>query len=239
MNPIQNIYKPIYDEMRERNQDLIIQNGTKYDEVLSSSDKDERVGLALFATTEFHLNNNFENMLAETKTVFDSQIIYQQTEDTQRNHGFLHFTFIQFIGVDPLIKTITKKKLEEYKGVLSRVIQTIKPFSIQYQGLIALATGLVMYGYPSVDINIYREQIRQKIVESKLPFKEPFKIDIAHSTFVRFCQPEDKDKLLEFASKYQSIDLGKVNITGFYLGNGSWRMRPDEVTRIYEFNILK
>jgi hypothetical protein len=144
---------------------------------------------------------------------------------------------MQIVSVGPLIKEISTGMIEEYIEVLHSVLSTMPSFSIQYRGLIALRNGLVLYGYPTIDINFYRERVRSEFIKKHLLFSEPFKINIAHSTFMRLITPQNGEKLIHFANKYNDIDLGSLTIKNLWLGNGSWKMLPQEVTEIHSFHL--
>jgi hypothetical protein len=221
------IYKPIYSEMISRN-NLLLQNGTiRFDPQLNNPKKDPRKGLAYFAF-DIHTNEKFESIIKEAKKTFPTQITYEQNPKDPKQ-GLLHFTFLQLIGVKENMKNLPPSLLNQYIETPKKIFTKMPPFSITYKGLIAIPTGVIIYGYPSIDINPYREKIRQAIIKKKLPFHEPFKTNIAHSTFLRLANPEDPQKLITFAEKYRKTELGKININSLQLGYGTWGMKKEEI----------
>jgi hypothetical protein len=54
---------------------------------------------------------------------------------------------------------------------------------------------------------------------------------------MRLITPQNGEKLIHFANKYNDIDLGSLTIKNLWLGNGSWKMLPQEVTEIHSFHL--
>lgn len=106
---------------------------------------------------------------------------------------------------------------------------------ITYVGVVLVATGLLMVGVPSLDINEARDVVRSRLSENNLPLKEPFVNDIVHSTLYRVAgdaadMPSDLHvRLMNLAKEYENVDLGTVVLNKFQVGPASWRVLSHEV----------
>lgn len=106
---------------------------------------------------------------------------------------------------------------------------------IQYAGVVLVATGLLMVGVPSLDINAARDVVRNRLSDNNLPLKEPFVNDIVHSTLYRVAgDPADMPKdlhvrLMKLAKEFESINLGTVVLNKFQIGPASWRVLSHEM----------
>ncbi|HSX39804.1 MAG TPA: hypothetical protein VLI92_04430 [Candidatus Saccharimonadales bacterium] len=229
-------YPEIYYEMSDRNRQIIREKGVKYDETLKNTAPDKRVGLAILALYESFEDENLTKLTNEVKTAFPSQIVY-----TQKPKGPLeasiHFTFMQIFGVLSEEAGISKINLDQYKPIISDSFKDLEPFEVVFKHVIAVPTGLVIAGYPSIDINIYRDNLRNLIKKSGLPFSEPYYTVAVHSNLLRLCCDESADKILAFANKYKEIELGKLQVSKFIFGFGTWKVLPNEINMPYTISL--
>lgn len=238
LSKIKSIYQPIYNEMRSRNTDNILRNNTKFDEALTKSEIDQRKGLAIFGYFPQSLGLGFDTLFENASKHFDEHIVYSPKHTTPENIGLLHLTFLQLLKVGDVNHRLSKDIILRYVKLLEKFILRLSPFRINFEGVIAIPTGLALYGYPSIDVNKIRQQIRQDFVDKNLPFSEPYPTDIIHSTLVRFTRPNQSQKALNFTTKYEKISkLDGVKIDKLFLGYGSWKMKPQETKMLYEFNL--
>lgn len=106
---------------------------------------------------------------------------------------------------------------------------------VTYVGVVAVATGLLMVGIPSSDVNVARDAIRHRLARRELPLLEPFVNDIVHSTLFRVTgdaadhPPDLHDRLLALAAEFETALLGTVTLDRFQVGAASWRMLGEEV----------
>ena len=223
--------------MRERNKNLILEKGFIPDTKIKNMVKDSRKGIGLFALGDFKLNENFNKIYEEAKVEFSGQVLYSPMVKDRAElsaQGSLHHTFMQFEKVGDNEKDALLLLIDSYKNGMAQTILDIGPIEVEYQGLIAIPSGILMYGYPDKDVNSFREKIRNL----NLDIKEPYKSDIVHSTFIRLCENINTNKLLDFADKYSKVNLGNIYIKKLFLGIGSWRMGLDEISMRYKFDLV-
>jgi len=67
------------------------------------------------------------------------------------------------------------------------------------------------------------------------PLKEPFLNDIVHSTILRVCGGDGKgpkmEEILRIAEEFKDIYLGDAYVDELNVGEASWRMMDDELSR--------
>jgi len=106
---------------------------------------------------------------------------------------------------------------------------------IRYAGVVLVATGLLMVGVPSLDINAARDVVRNRLSDNNLPLKEPFVNDIVHSTLYRVAgdsagMPKDLHiRLMKLAKEFENVNLGTVVLNKFQIGPASWRVLSHEM----------
>lgn len=219
--------------MRARNGTSLLEQGVKPDEALQSAEIDKRIGLGIFAFPDAGLGQNFDQMIADARERFPTQVAYTP-DRAQALDGILHFTFFQLFKVAGLPPDFTTADASGYVDALQDAFSKMPPFTIKYSGLIAIPTSLLMYGYPSEDVNKYRDELRSTLSATGLSFEEPYKTDIVHSTCLRLRQADDPRELIRFADDYKEVDLGTLSVDSLTLGFGSWRMWPEECAMVME-----
>ena len=188
--------------------------------------------------------------------------------------GQLHWTLMQLVGFSNYDSEFSsvKNKINESESkdrgnfekecpfVTEKYLSCVKdaliaggidrPITINFVGVIAVSTGLLMVGIPSIDSNGARDNVRRRLKENNLPLLEPFLNDIVHSTLFRVVpinnngnddgndgESTNNDnisndlhkQLLEIANKYENINLGTVTLNTFQIGPASYRMRSAEM----------
>ena len=95
---------------------------------------------------------------------------------------------------------------------------------IQYVGVVLVATGLLMVGVPSLDINAARDVVRNRLSDNNLPIKEPFVNDIVHSTLYRVAgdpaeMPSDLHiRLMKLAKEFEDVKYTHAPMYALILG---------------------
>lgn len=223
----------IYDEMEERNAKAIHENGLSYDPLLKE-DEDSRRCLAAFCFKKFTFENPlFQQLIAELKQTFPNDIVYTVYENPKETQAVLHHTFMQFA-------TFTEaERIPEYDAYCQQkdITSFIPSYEIKYDRMIAIPSGIVIVGTPSIDINKYRDAIRDEMTKDGFKPLEPYKNNICHSTLLRFAEKLEKgskeeqakkEKLFQIVEKYKRRLIAVLKADRFYVHSASWRMLPIE-----------
>lgn len=164
--------------------------------------------------------------------------------------GQLHWTLMQLVGFSDYSHHVENDEEESSEGVDSTFLSSEYLDCIQdsltvggldtaihmhYVGVIAVATGLLMIGVPSLDINETRDVVRARLKQHNLPLMEPFVNDIVHSTLFRVAgdskdiPPDLHHRILKLAEEYKDVSLGTVVLSKFQIGPASWRLLQNEI----------
>lgn len=163
--------------------------------------------------------------------------------------GQLHWTLMQLVGFSHYSQHVLNQD-ETESGVESTFLSSEYLDCIQdsltvggldtaihmhYVGVIAVSTGLLMIGVPSIDINETRDVVRSRLKQQNLPLMEPFVNDIVHSTLFRVAG-DSKDipsdlhhRILKLAEEYKDVSLGTAVLSKFQIGPASWRLLKNEI----------
>lgn len=180
--------------------------------------------------------------------------------DSYNDHeciGQLHWTLMQLVGFADHENEFPGEKNSSCPYLTSEYLNCVQDslmvggmdcaITIRFVGVIAVSTGLLMVGIPSLDINSARDTLRQRLEEKNLPLLEPFVNDIVHSTLFRVVSIESDDddssregddiskdlhdQLIQISKKYENVDLGNVTLNRFQIGPASWRMLSSELNQ--------
>ena len=156
--------------------------------------------------------------------------------------GQLHWTLMQLVGFPDydaeVLQEDTVYLSPEYLDCVQDSLTVgglDTGIHITYVGVILVATGLLMIGVPSLDINEARDIVRSRLEVNKLPLKEPFVNDIVHSTLYRVAgdasnMPKDLHiRLMDLAKEYENVNFGTVVHRKFQIGPASWRVLSQEM----------
>ena len=221
--------------MRERNTRILRDRGVAPDSILLSARPDTRKGVGLFSFIDQSLA--IEELLATVRQSFPAQICYSLSPTPGDNFGRIHFTFFQFIKVGSIPADFSENNMKSYIDIARSVLSSMKPITITFKGVMAIPTGLLIYGYPSYDLNPFREQLREELTQQQVTYVEPYKNDIVHSTIMRIASPINSEKLIAFAETYNEKELFTIEVSNLQLGYGSWTMRDEEVRMVEMFNL--
>lgn len=128
--------------------------------------------------------------------------------------AYIHSTLIQLVGFND-IKTnglLNGKDLEKYKEICRNI--NINPFAIYYRRLALTDKGIIMLGYPSININEKRDLLKNEIKKN----------NIVHSTILRFTDKLTKEEintLSQIIQEFENHFLLDVYISKLTLGYGS------------------
>ena len=263
--PVAEKLLPIYSEMRNRQRLSIEQSKTmRCDPFFTDSQSrrdDTRRCLAISAVLDDSIQSSWSPAYEKLQATLGSGEFSrnglqfaQSINDTSSNTnnatpwGQLHWTAMQLVGfadydLECDSSNAKEGSLNPYqsKEYLDCIQQALiaggmdRPVTITFVGVIAVATGLLMIGIPSYDLNAARDVLRAELQKRNLPLKEPFVNDIVHSTLYRVVGTNDAplpadfhSKLLKLASEYENTYLGHITLDTFQIGPASWRMLEHE-----------
>ncbi len=141
------------------------------------------------------------------------------TEDGVKG-GRLHWTVFQ---TETFPVTQISKDIKQEADTLRTIVGSFPPFSLALVGIRRTRFGLFFCGYPSFDVNLFREKIRSELPD----VREPHPQDICHVTLFRFTEtPTDEDYLFldQICEKYKNTHFYTFLPKRYVYGYGTWSM---------------
>ncbi len=125
--------------------------------------------------------------------------------------------------------SISEPDAERILGLASKVVPR---YSIHFDRIIPVATGIALCGTPSIDLNKARDTVRS----FGLTEREPYHLDIAHTTLWRCVSspPEKvKDSILStLAEQGEGKVYRTLQVTHLDLLEASWTLQPNTYRRL-------
>lgn len=215
-------YVSIYEEMLNRNIQLLKTTGNSYDSFWKWND--QKKCLAVVAKGRWKINTrNLTKVLGMLEVNFPDMFI----------RPILHHTFMV---VRPWCHTgysdMNNGDLRILLDDLSR--SGAQKYSISFNKLIPVSTGLVMVGTPSHDINQWRCTFRELSKERDINLGELYNLDIAHSSLFRWVSPLTENQMLKFLNMVTKLnlefnDFATFEVEGFDIVNASWLLEEPDV----------
>lgn len=230
--------KEIYNNTIITNEGLLRTYGLKIDKGLSV-DNDPRFTLSIFGYfKEGFFVGGSKKHETNLKNNFPRQIYYTADKKVASKNAFLHWTLMQLIGfTENLI--VEEDKLEKYIRICEKNLYKFKgAIEIEFFGLVITPVNILWVARSDNPINLIRESIRKDVIKAGLDLKEPYKVNIVHSCVLRFKNNLDVSKALEFSAKYRFNLRKKYTFNTLYLDYGSALMRPQEIKKIVEFDLV-
>jgi 2'-5' RNA ligase len=224
----------IYAEMRARQQnDLIETQVVNVDPIIKADKLDGRRCVALYT---FYDNWTPSKCFSRLQSAFDISFAQQNQYTIPENAtNVLHFTIMQVFGFEQHEEYAGYfgKNVAKYTAIMEKVLKKYLPFKITFRGLMAIKSGLIMCGYPSIDINLVRAEIASECDVQGLTYRHYYN-NIVHSTIIRASENQEKfaEKLAEFAAEWQDTHFGELVVDKFHLGESSWRMQTEELNEV-------
>jgi len=226
----------IYNELKERNRKIVMEGKLKIDDVLFQvgEDIDTRYCLAvsaIFQKKKSKINKYYFDLLNDIENI---KGVHYYIENNNKLEGTAHFTLLQIIGFDQFNINEIKGREQEYVEIIKDELSKIVPFRIHFMNVVAFSSGLAILGYPTVNINTVRDNIRKRLNDNNLPLKEPYYNNIIHSTILRLIENIDHNQLINIMDKYNKSYFGfiEVNMDSFFIGYGTWKLNEYEIIEI-------
>lgn len=207
-------YQRIYDEMISRNTRTIRDFGFKPDPRLNDAIDDRRC-IAIYSELEDVV---FHDAYDRVKCSIDqSKSMVRYDTASSGAPAVLHTTLMQLHTFGSKQVPCAASGLRE-RGDLRDLLRASLPVTVEFSRLCVTPAGITALGFPTVDLNAVRNQIR-----NMMRVEEPYVCDIVHSTLARFYSDPEMPIINELLG-YDGIPLFTANITHWCVGKASWRL---------------
>lgn len=193
---------------------------------------DSRWGITLLARPPLTVRTAIEAMLSNLKASEPEQYYYPITD--------IHLTILSIISCYEnfslsLIDTI------QYAALVQEVINGQKSFKIQFRGITASPSCLLIQGFPLDNaLKKIRNGLRQRFQNSGLQHSidKRYAIQTAHSTVVRFRKPFiHPDDFLQKAKTYREVNFGMFDVNELELVFNDWYQKTGTTTVLERFRL--
>lgn len=199
---------------------------------LIDSDDDYRFGITLLIRPDENTKANIQHFLDKVKLIEPDQYYYQNSD--------IHITVMSIIscydGFD-----LEKINIQDYVSVIKHVIEKHKNFTIQFKGITASPSCILLQGFFESDtLNEIRDQLRFSFKNSTLQqsLDQRYAIQTAHSTIIRFKENlTNKNAFLAIVEKYRDFDFGTFKVEKMELVYNDWYQRTQFVKNLHEFEL--
>lgn len=192
---------------------------------------DNRFGITLVIRPDLATNTRIQQLLAEVKSIEPDQYFYQNSD--------IHITLMSIIscynGFD--LKNI---HVQDYVNLVQEVLTRHKAFKIQFKGLTASPSCILVQGFLTETLNRIRDDLRVSFKKSDLQqsIDKRYAIQTAHATIVRFRKPlQNPVALINLLEKNRDFDFGTFEVKQVELVYNDWYQRDRFVKKLHLFTI--
>ncbi len=115
-----------------------------------------------------------------------------------------------------------------------------KSFKIQFKGLTASPSCILIQGFLTNTLNEIRDELRKTFKNSDLQqsIDKRYNIQTAHATVIRFkSELTDQTALINLIEKYREFDFGTFEIKQIELVYNDWYQREKFVKKLHTFSL--
>lgn len=209
-----------------------IKNDTYTIDKLIDASNDKRFGITLLARPPLEVKTEIQDFITKVKAIEPNQYYYKNSD--------IHITVMSIIscyegfGLDSI-------NIEDYIDLITRSLQNIDRFKINFKGITAAPTGIMTQGFIADDtLNTLRSNLRKHFKSSDLQqsIDKRYTIQTAHSTIMRFKDNlKNKLEFLKLIEAYRIYNFGTFEVEDLELVFNDWYQREELVKKLYTFKI--
>ncbi|UII25174.1 mutarotase [Fulvivirga maritima] len=205
--------------------------GCSVDPLLNDT-QDDRYGITLLARPSEKVKNNIDEFLHSLKAIDSDQYYYPATD--------LHVTIMSIISCYSGF-SLEQINVPDYNGLIKTALNGIPPFNIQFKGISASPSSIIICGYPEGNaMQMMRDQLRKHFKNSGLEesIDKRYTLKTAHATVVRFQKPLLHQKqYLNMLDTFTTHDFGSFTVNEPELVFNDWYQKADKVQQLATFNL--
>ncbi|MBO9673786.1 MAG: mutarotase [Sphingobacteriaceae bacterium] len=198
---------------------------------LIDSDTDKRFGITLVIRPDTATNHNIQQFLIEAKAIEPEQYYYQNAD--------IHITLMSIISCYDGFN-LRDIHVQDYIDLISEVLSRHKSFKIQFKGLTASPSCILIQGFLTDTLNEIRDDLRKTFKNSDLQqsIDKRYAIQTAHSTVIRFrSELKNQAALIDLVQEYRNFDFGTFDVKQIELVYNDWYQRERSVKKLHTFSL--
>lgn len=220
-----------YDQLFEKAIPQIEAGKASVDPMLDDPD-DDRFGLALIVLPSQGVLKKVQEFLSELNAREPSQYPYPVEQ--------IHMTVLSVISCVEGFQ-LGDIQVPEYLATLERSLAEVDSFEIEYKGITASKSSIMIQGFPKDDtLELLRERLRVNFLESGLhqTMDARYKLSTAHATVFRFRRPLKKPQdFADFLQQNRNRNFGHQKVSELQLVYNDWYHRPEKSIPVATFRL--
>jgi len=192
---------------------------------------DQRFGITLVIRPNERTKANIQSFLNEIQTIEPNQYYYPDSD--------LHVTLLSVIscytGFD-----INDIDINRYVDLIRETLKSYTKFNIQFRGITASPSCIMIRGFATEALNAIREDLRAAFKSTTLQqsIDKRYTIQAAHATVVRFKEKlSNPTALIDLIEKYKDFDFGTFEVNRIELVHNDWYQRKRFVQKLESFDL--
>lgn len=189
---------------------------------------DNRFGITLLFRPGKEVKDKVDVFLQELRQLEPEQYYYPASD--------MHVTVMSIISCHAGF-SLGSIHLVEYIAVLQECLADIKPFRIDFAGITASPSCIMVQGFPVTDqLNVLRNKLREGFRQTSLQqsIDSRYVLQTAHCTVARFKEPlRHPASFLNKLKEYRSRSFGSTAVEQVELVYNDWYQRQALVQRLY------
>lgn len=211
--------------------DSIGREGFECDRELSN-ESDDRRGLTVLLRPGKGVMQAFQGFMDRVKEITPDQYFYPESD--------IHVTIMSIISCYRGF-ALKNCPVQEYVDVLEQSLAGIGPMEIEFRGVFASASCLMIQGFPkNEELERFRQGLRRCFSASSLEqsLDRRYRLLTAHSTVVRFTNPvSDSVALLRLVERYRGFHFGSQMFDKVEFVFNDWYQRKAFVKTLAIFKL--
>jgi 2'-5' RNA ligase len=198
---------------------------------LIDSKSDNRFGITLVIRPDEQTKNNIQTFLTELKNIDPNQYFYSNED--------IHVTLMSIISCYDGFN-INNICIDDYIQLIKAAVGKQEAFKIQFKGITASSSCILIQGFLTETLNQIRDQIRFTFKNATLQqsIDKRYTIQTAHSTVVRFRKAlQNIPDFLQVLEKYRNFDFGTFEVKKIELVHNDWYQRAEFVHKLHDFEL--
>lgn len=221
----------IYDQLWTNTLAVISSKGFEYDPLIDSP-LDNRFGITLLIRPSKDVNDAVQDFLASVKSIEPEHYFYPNPD--------IHVTVMPIISCYEGFQ-LRQINPQDYNDLLKGCLEGLPPFSIEFRGVTASPSCIMIKGFPLDDtLEEIRNRLRIAFKDSPLEqsLDKRYPLQTAHATVIRFKQPvQNQPAVLEQLDQCRDFYFGRFEVKELELVFNDWYQREDKVRKLFGFRV--
>ncbi|MDZ7692502.1 MAG: hypothetical protein U5K69_15435 [Balneolaceae bacterium] len=222
-----------YNKLWEQSLQKFKREEFEFDPIINS-ENDTRYGITLLVRPSKEVKQNISTALQQIKATAPNQYYYPSTD--------LHITILSIISCYAGF-TLDEIDQSEYQKLVHSAINLISPFNINFRGLTASPSCIMVQGFPKGNqLEKLRSALRSEFKQSNLQHSidKRYRLQTAHMTVIRFKEPfVQSEKFIKTVADFRDRNFGSCVVNQLELVGNDWYQQKEKIKLVDKFTLSK